>query len=98
MDSMINISAGSAGWLIWLVWALIGVLGGLWYSRYTGRGTALFNITIGVVAALIGGYLSINFLGDTPTQLFLLSLLGAAFFTAAALFIVAMLLKFFSNK
>ena len=98
MDDMMQIAAGQAGWLVWLVWALLGVFIGLWFSRATGPGTTSFNITIGVVAALIGGYLSICFLGDTPMQLFLISLLGAVFFALAALFIVARLLRFYRKK
>lgn len=83
------------GWLIWLVRAAIGVVAGIISSRYVGPRTTLFCIIIGVVAAVLGGYLSTCFLGGGVVQLFLLSVLGAVFSAAVILWIVMALTSYF---
>ena len=86
MDTLAAISPGHAGLLIWFVWALIGLFEGLLASRVLGGRRILFmDIVVGVVAAVLGGILSTNFVGDTPVQLFLLSVLAAIFFWALVL-------------
>ncbi len=95
MDTLMNLTPSHIGWLVWLVWVLIGVLGALWAQRLTGKRTFLFDLIIAVVAAVLGGYLSTCFLGDTPVQLFLISILGAVFFAAAALWITGALMNHF---
>ncbi|MCM1067953.1 MAG: hypothetical protein NC418_10310 [Muribaculaceae bacterium] len=96
MDCLMNISPDHIGWLVWAVWALIGLFGALWMQRYTGgHRTFLFDLVIGVVASLLGGFLSTRFLGDSPVQLFLLSVLASVFFTAAALWATGALIAHF---
>ncbi|MDE6525635.1 MAG: hypothetical protein K2L75_00135 [Muribaculaceae bacterium] len=91
-DQMMNVSADHIGWIVWAVWVLIGVFAALVAQRFPGlRRAFLFDLVIGVVASTLGGYLSTRFLGDTPVQLFLLSVLGAVFFAAAALWITGSL-------
>ena len=92
LNQLMNVSAGHIGLLVWVVWLLIGLFAALVAQRYTGgRRTFLFDLIIGVVASVLGGYLSTRFLGDTPVQLFLVSVLGAVFFAAAALWVTGSL-------
>lgn len=89
MESLASISPGSAGLLIWLVWALIGLFEGLAASKVLGgRRIVFMDSVVGIVAAVIGGFLSTNFFGDTPIQLFLVSILAAIFASAAVLWLV----------
>lgn len=97
MDTLASISPGHAGLLIWLVWGLIGLFEGLVASRVLGGRRILFmDIVVGIVAAVLGGILSTNFIGDTPVQLFLLSILAAIFFSALILWLVGAL--FYKNE
>lgn len=97
MDTLAAISPGHAGLLIWFVWALIGIFEGLLAARVLGGRRILFmDIVVGVVAAVLGGILSTNFVGDTPVQLFLLSVLAAIFFSALVLWIVGAI--FYKNE
>ena len=97
MDTLAAISPGHAGLLIWFVWALIGLFEGLLAARVLGGRRILFmDIVVGVVAAVLGGILSTNFVGDTPVQLFLLSVLAAIFFSALVLWIVGAI--FYRNE
>lgn len=93
MDSIASISPGHAGILIWLVWGLIGLFEGVAASRVLGRRRVLFiDIVIGIVSAVLAGILSTNFIGDTPVQLFLVSVMAAIFASALILWIFGMLL------
>lgn len=97
MNTLAAISPGHAGLLIWFVWALIGLFEGLLAARVLGGRRILFmDIVVGVVAAVLGGILSTNFVGDTPVQLFLLSVLAAIFFSALVLWIVGAI--FYKNE
>ena len=97
MDTLAAISPGHAGLLIWLVWAMIGLFEGLVASRVLGGRRILFmDIVVGIVAAVPGGILSTNFIGDTPVQLFLLSVLAAVFFSALILWLVGAI--FYKNE
>lgn len=97
METLASISPGHAGLLIWLVWGLIGLFEGLVASRVLGGRRILFmDIVVGIVAAVLGGILSTNFVGDTPVQLFLLSILAAIFFSALVLWLVGAL--FYKNE
>ena len=97
MDTFASISPGHAGLLIRFVWALIGIFEGLVASRVLGGRRILFmDIVVGVVAAVLGGILSTNFIGDTPVQLFLLSVLAAIFFSALVLWLVGTI--FYKNE
>lgn len=97
METFAAISPGHAGLLIWLVWGLIGLFEGLVASRVLGGRRILFmDIVVGIVAAVLGGILSTNFIGNTPVQLFLLSILAAIFFSALILWLVGAL--FYKNE
>lgn len=99
MDTLMYIDSSHIGWLVWLLWALIGIFGAFVSQRYmTGKGVFGFNCIIGVVAALLGGYLSTQFLGDSPVQIFLISVLGAVFFTGAALWITVAIWSHFAKR
>ena len=96
---MMSIAPGYAGWLVWIVWALIGAFEALAAQRCLGgKRILLFDLTIGIVAALIGGYLSICYLGSTPMQLFLISILSAIFASFIVLWIAGGLLLYFTRK
>lgn len=98
MDTMLSITPEYIGILIWVAWALIGVLAALWAKRFTGSRTFTFDAIIGMVAAVLGGFLSTRFLGDTAVQLFLISLMGAVFFAGAALWITVALTNHFRKN
>lgn len=99
MNDAMTIGHDHIGLLVWLVWALIGVFAALFAQRFTGgRRTFMFDLVIAVVAAVLGGLLSVNFVGDTPVQLFLLSVLASAFFAAAALWVTASLIDHFRKE
>ena len=96
METLMNIDHDFIGLLIWVVWALIGAFEALVMQRYMGgRRILWFDIIIGVVSAVIGGFLSTRFLGDTPLMLFLISILSAIFFSFIMLWIVGALVTFF---
>lgn len=93
------VGSEAIGILVWLLWALIGALCGMVAARMgAGRAVLWFDIIIGAVAAVIGAYLSVQFLGDTATQLFLLSLLAAAFSAGIVLWIASMMMIRFFRK
>ncbi|MBJ2162239.1 MAG: hypothetical protein JFR39_09115 [Muribaculaceae bacterium] len=93
MDAIATISPGHAGILIWVVWGLIGLFEGLVASRVLGRRRVMFiDVVIGIVSAILAGILSTNFIGDTPVQLFLVSVMAAIFASALVLWIFGILL------
>lgn len=99
MDTIMNIGPGHAGWLVWVVWALIGVFEAMLAQRLLGgKRMMAFDLTVGIVAAVVGGYLSICYIGLAPVQLFLVSVLSAAFFGGLVLWLCGTLLIHFSNK
>lgn len=76
---------------------MIGLFEGLVASRVlVGRRILFMDIVVGIVAAVLGGILSTNFIGDTPVQLFLLSVLAAVFFSALILWLVGAI--FYKNE
>lgn len=99
MDSLYGIAPGSAGLLIWLIWAAIGVAAALVAQRFMPlRQMLVFNIIIALVAACIGGYVSIQFVGATTMMLLFISILGAIFAAGIALWIVGSLTLHFSKR
>ena len=93
MDAIATISPGHAGILIWTVWGLIGLFEGLVASRVLGRRRVVcIDVVIGIVSAILAGILSTNFIGDTPVQLFLISVMAAIFASALVLWIFGILL------
>ncbi len=93
MDAIATISPGHAGILIWTVWGLIGLFEGLVASRVLGRRRVVFiDVVIGIVSAILAGILSTNFIGDTPVQLFLVSVMASIFASALVLWIFGILL------
>ena len=99
MSDLYVVSADKAGILIWVLWALIGAFEALFLSRTIGsRRMLLFDLIVGVVCAVLGGYSSTQFLGDTPTQMFLLSILLAVLGGAVGLWITGALFYHFSEE
>lgn len=93
---MLTVSSETIGFFVWLLWALIGVFCALLTSRFTGgRRSLWFDIIIATVSAVIGGYLSTRFLGDTPMQLFLISIMSAVFSAGIMMWIVGGLINHF---
>lgn len=91
-----SVSSESSGLLVWLVWILIGVFCALCASRFTGgRRTLWFDMIIAVVASTLGGFLSTQCLGETPMQLFLISILAAIFSAGIMMWIVGALISHF---
>ncbi|MBD5175441.1 MAG: hypothetical protein HDT06_06445 [Bacteroidales bacterium] len=99
MDALMNVGPGSAGVLVWVLWALIGVFEALVAQRTLGgRRVGSLDITVGIVAAVLGGYLSLCWLDQEPMQLFLISILAAIFAGGIALWLTGVLLVHFSKK
>lgn len=99
METMIAISPEKVGILIWIIWGLIGVVAALLAQRFMPlRQMLVFNMIISVVAACIGGFLSVQYVGGTTMMLFFISILGAIFFAGIMLWIVGALTIHFSNK
>lgn len=93
------LSPAVTGWLIWLVWVLIGALCAIIASRFPGgRRSLWFDIIIGAVSAVIGGYLSTQYLGNTAMQHFLVSILAAVFSAALMMWVVGGLIAYFRKK
>lgn len=89
METLMGVSAGHIGILVWVVWALIGVFEALLAARIGTVARKLWlDVVAGAVAAVAGGYFSIDFVGDGPMQRFLISVLGAVFLGAVVLWIV----------
>lgn len=98
MHEYLIVGAEHCGLLVWLLWALIGVFAAMVAARMTqGRRILWFDIIIGLVASTLGGYLSTQFLGDTPLMLFLISVMSAAFCSAAVLWITGALTAHFTR-
>lgn len=98
MEALMNVAPGQAGILVWIVWFLIGLFEALIAQRVLGgRRIMLFDIIIGVVFAVLGGYFSICSLGETPMQLFLISILASIFSAGIMLWIVGALVAHFTK-
>lgn len=94
-----SLSPEKIGLLTWIVWVAIGVVSAVVSRRFMPyRQMLVFNIIIAVVAACIGGYLSVQFVGATPMMMFFISILGAIFGAGVMLWIVAALTQYFSNR
>lgn len=99
MDAIITISPEKVGVLIWIIWGLIGVVSALFAQRFMPyRQMLAFNIIIAVVAACIGGFLSVQYVGGTTMMLFFISILGAIFAAGIMLWIIGALTMHFSNR
>lgn len=93
MEELMNVSTDGVGVMVWLLWLAIGCFSAVVSARYMpGRKFGWILLT-GAVAGVLGGFLTVDFLGDTYMQLLLLSLLGCVFFCAAALWLFAALTK-----
>ncbi len=62
------------------------------------RRSLWFDIIIGAVSAVIGGYLSTQYLGNTAMQHFLVSILAAVFSAALMMWVVGGLIAYFRKK
>ncbi len=93
MDTLLGISAGHIGILVWVIWLAIGVFEALLATRICEGRNLMADIVTGGIAGLLGGYFSVNFVGDAPLQRFLISVLGAIFLAAVALWILGRFLR-----
>ena len=93
METLFGISQNGIGVLVWLLWALIGAFEALLAARMSQKRNLVADLVTGVTAGVFGGYFSIHFAGDSPVQRFLISVMGAVFLAAAAMWIMGRLLR-----
>lgn len=93
METLFGISQNGIGMLVWLLWALIGAFEALLAARMSQIRNLVADLVTGVIAGVLGGYFSIHFAGDSPVQRFLISVMGAVFLAAAAMWIMGRLLR-----
>ena len=93
METLFGISQNGIGMLVWLLWALIGAFEALLAARMPQKRNLVADLVTGVIAGVLGGYFSIHFAGDSPVQRFLISVMGAVFLAAAAMWIMGRLLR-----
>lgn len=92
------ISSGHAGWLIWVLWFLIGVFMAFVAQRMLGgKRVFFFDLVLGCVAAVLGGWIGTLFFGTGPVQTFLISLLTAIFAAGIILWLAGALMLHFSK-
>lgn len=89
----LGVSEHSVGILVWLLWAAICALEALLASRIAAGRNLAADIVTGCIAALLGGYCSLQYLGDTPVMRLLVSVLAAIFLATAALWILGIFLR-----
>ena len=72
----------------WPIWLLIGLVGGL-LASWIGGGRRLigYNLVIGVVSSVVGGYVSAMTQGEDTPQLTILTAMSAAFLAALSLWL-----------
>ena len=74
-------------------WFVIGIVGGIVCSLlYGGKRLLVFDLIIGVLGAIAGGWGSVVAMGDTSQYLFVISLMTAVFVAALALWFFNILL------
>ena len=93
METLFGISQNGIGMLVWLLWALIGAFEALLAARMSQKRNLVADLVTGVIAGVLGGYFSIHFAGDSPVQRFLISVMGAVFLAAAAMWIMSRLVR-----
>ncbi len=93
METLFGISQNGIGVLVWLLWALIGAFEALLAARMSQKRNLVADLVTGVIAGVLGGYFSVHFAGDSPVQRFLISVMGAVFLAAAAMWITGRLLR-----
>ncbi len=93
METLFGISQNGIGVLVWLLWALIGAFEALLAARMSQKRNLVADLVTGVIAGVLGGYFSVHFAGDSPVQRFLISVMGAVFLAAAAMWIMGRLLR-----
>ncbi len=93
METLFGISQNGIGVLVWLLWALIGAFEALLAARMSQKRNLVADLVTGVIAGVLGGYFSIHFAGDSSVQRFLISVMGAVFLAAAAMWIMGRLLR-----
>lgn len=72
----------------WLAWTAIGVVGGIVCSMiYGGRRLLIYDLILGLAAAIVGGWGSVLALGDSSRQTFIMSVLTSLLLAAAVLWI-----------
>lgn len=76
----------------WIVWAVIGIIAGYMTGRLIGGGrrTAL-NVIVGIVGAVLGGWLFVASVGDSENNQ-IISLLTSLFVSGVFLWILTIIL------
>lgn len=99
MEDFLIVTPEKTGLLMWIVWGLIGVAAALVAQRMAGNRQMLaFNIILGIAGGILGGFLSIQVIGDTPMMLVIISVLGAIFGAGILLWIASALTTHFSKR
>lgn len=82
----------SSGWA-WAAWIIIGAVAGLMASYFLpGKRLAIFDVVIGIVGAIAGGWCSAIAIGDHTPQSFAIAALVALFIAGVALWLYNTLL------
>lgn len=88
----------SSAWA-WASWIIIGIVGGLLASSFLGgRRNRFFDVTIGTLGAIIGGWGSALAIGDHTPQSFAIAALVAIFGAGLALWVYNTILTKIVNK
>ena len=79
----------------WLIWLLAGLVAGVVAAMaYGGRRLLLYDLLVGGVGALCGGYICAMLEGDDTPQLSIISILCAVFLAGIVLWVFnAMLMR-----
>lgn len=86
------VSPEALSWIVWLVAGLVA--GAVAAMAYGGRRLLLYDLLVGAVASLCGGYICAVFEGDDTPQLSIISILCAVFLAGIVLWVFnAMLMR-----
>lgn len=88
-----GISTLGLEWLSVVSWLAIGAVSAVITAMFAGgRRMLLYDITVGVVSAMAGGWGSVVMMGDNTRQMYIISCLTAVLFAGAALWVFNMML------
>ena len=83
----------------WASWIIIGIVAGLMASYFLpGKRNTFFDVIIGLIGAIIGGWGSALAIGDHTPQSFAIAALVALFIAGAALWIYYTILTHLTGR
>lgn len=83
----------------WATWIAIGIVAGLVASYFLpGQRSRTFDVIIGIVGAIAGGWASAIAIGDNTKQTYVIAALVALFIAGAALWLYNTLLTRIKDK